>query len=68
MLVSTKFNKRRKMYNYEIKKIRNSRGLSLDDLQEQGLSKSFISKFENGKSDISVSRLKILLRKLNVLV
>lgn len=48
------------------KKLRKERGLSLQDVTTPRLSKSFISKFERGESQISLERFKELVGQLNI--
>lgn len=50
------------------KKLRNSKKLSLNDVSGDLMSLSFISKFERGESEISLSRFLILLNNLNVTI
>ena len=49
-----------------LKKIRLSKNLTLKELASDYLSVSFLSKFERGESDISLSRFFLLLDKLDV--
>ena len=50
------------------KTLRNSKKLSLNDVSGDLMSLSFISKFERGESEISLSRFLILLNNLNVTI
>ncbi|MEK4197945.1 helix-turn-helix domain-containing protein [Cytobacillus sp. FSL K6-0265] len=53
-------------YGQNFKNIRISKGYSLKEVAEGIISSSFLSKFERGESDISLSNFILLLNKLNI--
>lgn len=48
------------------RKVRESKGLKLKDFSEEGLSTSHLSRFENGESEITVSKFLSALNKLKI--
>ncbi|MCO7178022.1 Rgg family transcriptional regulator [Streptococcus gallolyticus subsp. gallolyticus] len=48
------------------KKYRVSRGLTLRDIAEAGISTSQLSRFEQGKTDLTITRLALVLEEMNV--
>ncbi|MFT8878131.1 MAG: helix-turn-helix domain-containing protein [Oenococcus sp.] len=59
-------NKAKSDYGPLFGKIRQEKNLSLTDLEEEGLSRSFIGKFEKGETKISADRFFRLLSKIQV--
>lgn len=55
-----------KNYGLIFKKFRKSRGLKLKDIARDGLSVSHISRFENGESELTISKFMLALERLNV--
>jgi Rgg/GadR/MutR family transcriptional activator len=53
-------------YGPTLRKIRKQKGLSMKELAKDSLSVSFLSKFERGESDISLTSMNQLLTRLNV--
>ncbi|MCE7792820.1 helix-turn-helix domain-containing protein [Salipaludibacillus sp. CUR1] len=54
------------LYGPTLRKIRKQKGLSMKELGKGSLSVSFLSKFERGESDISLSLMNKLLTRLNI--
>ena len=54
------------LYGPTLRKIRKQKGLSLKELCKDSLSVSFLSKFERGESDISLTSMNQLLTRLNL--
>ena len=48
------------------KKLRESRHLSLADISKMGVSTSQISRFENGESDLTITKFIAILKKMNI--
>ena len=48
------------------KKYRVSRGLTLRDVAKAGVSTSQLSRFEQGKTDLTITRLALVLEEMNV--
>ena len=55
-------------FGQTLRKIRKSKNISITQLEDSCLSKSQISRFERGESEISCIRLINLLNKLNVTI
>ena len=53
-------------YGQVYKSLRKNKNKTLEDVANENISKSFLSKFERGKSDISFSRMTYILKAINV--
>ncbi len=55
-----------KKFGENLKKIRHNKGLTQDDLASEEVSRSMISLLELGRTDVTISKLKVIAKNLGV--